>query len=106
MLPFDGDGTFLASLRCLRCFAVTRLRLKAFSWEKEAARDRRGTGTPAALAQRRLQISPGRDSTPTLRTHTHILTLAFAQKKKYPSPRLRFHTRTGHSTLQPLRFSQ
>lgn len=97
MLPFDGEGTFLASLRCLRCFAVTQLQLKAFSWEKEAARNRRGTGTPAALAQRRLQISPGRDSTtdPAC-AHTH-LTLAFTQKK-YSGPRLRFHT--GHSTLQ------
>lgn len=83
IFPFDGEG-FLTSLRCLCCFAVTQLWLKAFSWEKEAARNRRGTGTPVALARRRLQIIPGRDSTPTQahkRMHTHIHRLPLTQKK-------------------------
>lgn len=39
--------------------------------KKEAARNRRGTGTPAALMRRRLQISPGRDSTPAQKLQTH-----------------------------------
>lgn len=84
-------GTFLAFLRCLRCFAVTQLWLKAFSWEKEAARDRPGTGTPAAVAQQCLQISLGCDSTATWAhkyTHTHTCTCTHTQKNQPMLPLL------------------
>lgn len=71
MLPFDGEGH---SWRFSDVCRVTQLWLKAFSlgkikevWGGEGFAGG-GTGTPAALARRQLQISAGADSTPTCTT--------------------------------------
>lgn len=69
MLPFDGEGH---SWRFSDVCRVTQLWLKAFSSGKikevGGGGCWGGTGTPAALARWRLQISAGADSTQTCTT--------------------------------------